>query len=89
MADKRKRDVELQKQICAEFGADLDSPLCQEVGEMMDECPECRVYYDTMKRSVKLYRVVEDSEELPESVSERLFKCLDLKQENDSTHEVS
>jgi len=75
-----KRDIKLQKKICAEFGADLDSPLCQEVGDLMDECPECRVYYDTMKRSVKLYRVAEDEESLPASVSERLFKCLNLDQ---------
>ena len=73
-----KRDKELQKKLCADFGADLDSELCQEVGQFMEECPECRVYYDTMTRSVKLYRAVEDEESLPDEVAERLFKCLDL-----------
>ncbi len=46
----------------------------------MEECPECKVYYDTIQRSVKLYRVVENECELPDSVSERLFKVLDLDQ---------
>ncbi len=78
-----KRDMKLQKKICAEFGADLDSALCQEVGEMMEECPECRVYYDTMQRSVKLYRTVEDEQSLPEEVSERLFRCLKLDPQDD------
>ena len=77
---KPKHDVELQKKICLDFGADIGSELCQEVGLLMEECPECKVYYDTMQRSVKLYRVVEDEWALPEAVSERLFKVLDLDQ---------
>jgi len=75
---KPKRDVELQKKICMDLGADLDSELCQQVGNFMEEYPECKVYYDTMKRSVKLYRVIEDDCKLPENVSERLFKVLEL-----------
>jgi predicted anti-sigma-YlaC factor YlaD len=75
---KPKHNVELQKKICLEFGADLDSELCQEVGSLMEECPECRVYYDTMKRSVQLFRVVEDDCDVPDEVSERLFKVLEL-----------
>ncbi|MBT4034159.1 MAG: hypothetical protein HOB84_14665 [Candidatus Marinimicrobia bacterium] len=77
---KPKHDVELQKKICLDFGADIGSELCQEVGLLMEECPECKIYYDTMQRSIKLYKVVEDECELPESVSERLFKVLDLDQ---------
>jgi len=77
---KPKHDVELQKKICMDFGADIGSELCREVGLLMEECPECKVYYDTMQRSVKLYRVVEDECALPKSVSERLFKVLDLDQ---------
>lgn len=74
----KKHDKKLQKKICADFGADLDSAVCQEVGQLMEECPECKVYYDTMTRSVKLYRIVEDDEQVPDEVSERLYKCLNL-----------
>jgi len=75
---KPKHDVELQKKICQEFGADIGSELCQEVGSFMEECPECKVFYDTMQRSVKLYRVVEDECQVPDDVSDRLFKVLNL-----------
>lgn len=75
---KPKHNVELQKKICLDFGADLNSELCQEVGALMETCPECKVYYDTMKRSVKLYKVIEDECDVPENVSERLFKVLNL-----------
>ena len=75
---KPKHDVELQKKICQDFGADLDSEFCREVGAFMEECPECKVYYDTIQRSVKLYRVVEEDCEVPEDVNKRLFKILNL-----------
>ena len=75
---KPKHDVELQKKICQDFGADIGSELCQEVGSFMEECPECKVFYDTMQRSVKLYRVTEGECELPTGVSDRLFKVLNL-----------
>jgi len=75
---KPKHDVELQKKICQDFGADLGSELCEQVGAFMKECPECKVYYDTMQRSVKLYRVLEDECEVPADVSDRLFKVLNL-----------
>lgn len=78
MAGGRKRDIKLQAKICSEFGADLDSPLCEEVGKLMDECPDCRIYYDTMKRSVKLYRSVESDQRIPDEIAERLFKVLQL-----------
>ncbi|NQV29517.1 MAG: hypothetical protein HQ508_01400 [Candidatus Marinimicrobia bacterium] len=73
-----KHNIELQKKICLDFGADLGSELCKEVGLLMEECPECKVYYDTMQRSIKLYKVSENECELPEPVSERLFKVLNL-----------
>ncbi|MCF7796360.1 MAG: hypothetical protein K9N11_01960 [Lentisphaeria bacterium] len=78
MAKERKRDINLQAKICSEFGADLESPLCEEVGKLMDECPDCRIYYDTMKRSVKLYHQTECDKAVPEEISERLFKVLRL-----------
>lgn len=75
---KKQHDKELQKKICLDFGADIGSELCQEVGALMESCPECKVYYDTMQRSVKLYRVVEGDCEVPDAVQERLFKVLNL-----------
>lgn len=75
---KSEHDIELQKKICLDFGADIGSELCREVGALMEQCPECKIYYDTMQRSVKLYRVVEDERDMPDGVSERLFKVLKL-----------
>lgn len=66
------------QKICDLFGEDLDSQFCHEVAQIMDECPECRVFYDSIKRSVKWFRLAEEEEDVPRDVRERLFKVLHL-----------
>lgn len=66
------------KQICDLMGEDLDSPACQEMMEHINSCPTCKVYYDTMKKTVLLCRENDCPEEVPEDVSNRLLKILDL-----------
>ena len=78
MKNNTERDTKLQAKICADFGADLDSPLCEEVGKLMDDYPEIRTYYETLKRSVKLYQSCECEQTVPAEVSERLLNILKL-----------
>ncbi len=73
----RKKDEKFEK-ICELFGEDLDSKFCREVAEIMEECPECRIYYDSIKRSVQWFRLAEEEEDVPQEVRERLFKVLHL-----------
>lgn len=73
-----KRNLELQKSICEAFGEDIGGDVCEEIGQFMEECPECQVYFDTMERSVKLYKASEKAEEVPPFVAERLYKVLKL-----------
>ena len=69
---------EIIKQICDFLGEDIDAPLCKEVADHLTMCPTCRVYFDTVKKTVFLYREVEHVEKLPDSVETRLFKVLKL-----------
>ncbi len=66
------------EQICDFMGEDLDSPACQEVVEHLKMCPTCRVYFDTVKKTVTLCREMEDEKKLPNDVHSRLFKVLNL-----------
>lgn len=66
------------KQICDLMGEDLDSPACREMMEHINACPTCKVYYDTMKKTVLLCRENDCAEEVPAEVSQRLLKVLDL-----------
>jgi hypothetical protein len=66
------------KQICDLMGEDLDSPACQEMMEHVNACPTCKVYYDTMKKTVFLCRENDCPEDVPDDVNKRLMKVLDL-----------
>ncbi len=67
--------------LCDDLSTDIDAEVCDEVKEHLKDCPECRVYVDTLKQTVYLFRgeqELESKEGIPEDVSDRLFKVLDL-----------
>ena len=66
------------KQICDIMGENFDAPACQEVLDHIDQCPNCKVYYDTLKKTVLLCQENDCPEELPLDVNERLMSVLDL-----------
>jgi len=60
------------------MGEDLNDPACLEMQEHINKCPTCKVYYDTIKKTVLLCRENDCQEELPNDVNRRLMKVLDL-----------
>jgi len=66
------------KQICDFMGEDLDAPACQEVAEHLENCPNCKVYLDTVKKTVTICRENEKEKAMPEDVKNRLYKVLNL-----------
>lgn len=68
----------LVEQICDFMGEDIDSPACQEVVDHFKECPTCRIYFDTIKKTVTLCREINDEKKIPDDVNSRLFKVLNL-----------
>ncbi len=73
---------EIKSLLCDQMGEDFNQPACEQLKKYMEECPECKVYYDSIKKVVKLYRVTDENQEIPDDVSDRLFKVLNLKKEN-------
>ncbi len=74
-----KHNDELKKLICQQMGEDIDAPVCDEIINHLEECPECKVHFDSVKNVVKIYRITEEEKDVPEDVSQRLFKVLNLK----------
>lgn len=60
------------------MGEDLDTPVCKEVAEHLESCPNCKVYLDTVKKTVTLCQETEKKEQIPEEIKNRLFKVLNL-----------
>ena len=69
---------EVYKQICDFMGEDLDAPVCKEVAEHLESCPKCKVYLDTVKKTVTICQETEKEEQIPDEIKNRLFKVLNL-----------
>lgn len=69
------------QKLCDDLSTDIDAELCEEVKAHISDCPECKIYVDTLKQTVYLYRTdqrTQESDTVPEEVTERLFRVLNL-----------
>ena len=62
--------------LCDELGENIDSELCQELKDHIDNCEDCRCCLESIKNTVHLFQQQPDKE-VPADVTERLFKALD------------
>ena len=74
------------KKICELMGEDLDQPTCKEVIDHLNACPTCKVYFDTVKKTIFLCRELDCPEELPEEVNDKLLDLLKLKNNTKRKH---
>ncbi|MCK4741589.1 MAG: zf-HC2 domain-containing protein [Anaerolineales bacterium] len=56
----------------------VDPITCEELERHLVDCTNCRIFVDTLKKTVYLYQQREADIELPGGVRERLFKVLSL-----------
>lgn len=78
MKELKLKELHTFDKFCAELGKDMDRDFCREIEDEIQDCPECKVYYDTIKRTVQIYRICEENSQLEKGREERLFKILDL-----------
>ena len=71
---------DVYKQICDFMGEDLNAPACKEVAEHLENCPNCKVYLDTVKKTVTICKENEKEKTVPEDVKNRLFNVLKLRE---------
>jgi len=75
---KKEHHREVIEKICDFMGEDLDAPACKEVIEHIENCPDCKIYLDTMQKTVTICRDLEKNKKLPIDMNKRLFKVLKL-----------
>ena len=58
---------------------ELGPELCVELERHLNDCENCRIVVDSLRKTVYLYRVAADEPPtVPEDVRQRLYHCLDL-----------
>ncbi len=62
---------------CESLGEDQDSPLCRELNEHLQNCPDCLLEVDTIKCTVEIYKSI-PNKKVPGDVQKRLLARLNL-----------
>ncbi len=75
---RKKLSKEQIKLVREHLCEDINSQACKELMQAMDECDDCRIYFDTVKKTVVLCRENDCPEEIPDETNIRLFKSLGL-----------
>ena len=57
---------------------DLQEELCAEIERHLQECENCRIVVDTLRRTIYLYRATAEPGEVPPDVRQRLYHRLNL-----------
>lgn len=61
-----------------------DQALCQEIEHHLEDCENCQVVVDTLKKTIKLYQTSTRKTEMPDEVRARLFQTLHLEEFQES-----
>jgi predicted anti-sigma-YlaC factor YlaD len=75
--DDLARCQELLGQLNAYMDGELAAELCHDLEQHLADCPDCRVVFDTLTKTITLYRQLDDVPvDLPSDVEERLMHQL-------------
>ncbi|MGE5222961.1 MAG: anti-sigma factor family protein [Omnitrophica WOR_2 bacterium] len=56
----------------------LDESFCTEIEHHLEECENCQVVVDTLRKTIYLYHATSNPPEVPSDVRNRLYRKLNL-----------
>ena len=59
---------------------ELSEELCSMLEHHLEDCEDCRIVVDTLRKTVTLYQKTAESDVLPSDIRERLYKSLNLEE---------
>ena len=62
--------------LCDYLGEDIDSAVCSELLDHIDACQECKLYFESVKDMVSLYRENEVAESVPEDCRKQIISLI-------------
>jgi predicted anti-sigma-YlaC factor YlaD len=67
---------DVMQHICESLGEELNSEKCIEIKKHLEECTDCKNYFESVEITIDCYRKY--NVKMPEDVHERLMKFLNL-----------
>lgn len=57
---------------------ELDEELCSALEHHLEDCEDCRIVVDTLRKTVYLYHETAAAENIPSDIRQRLYKSLNI-----------
>ena len=67
------------KSVCDFIDGELDETTCEEIKKHIAACPRCRIYVDTVRKTIVFYQVNDAPKQLPAATRKRLYATIALK----------
>jgi anti-sigma factor (TIGR02949 family) len=64
--------------LSAYVDGELDEELCSVLEQHLEDCEDCRIVVDTLRKTVYLYHATANTEELPPDIRKRLYQSLNI-----------
>jgi anti-sigma factor RsiW len=65
--------------VCNFIDGELDDETCEELKKHIAACPRCRIYVDTVRKTIVLYKVNDKAKKVPAATRKRLYAAIPLK----------
>jgi predicted anti-sigma-YlaC factor YlaD len=59
---------------------ELNEELCSVLEHHLEDCEDCRIVVDTLRKTVNLYHMTAEAEVIPNDIRQRLFKSLNIEE---------
>ena len=59
---------------------ELSEELCSVLEHHMEDCEDCRIVVDTLRKTVNIYHMTAEAETMPSDIRQRLYKSLNIEE---------
>jgi anti-sigma factor (TIGR02949 family) len=85
METKKKHEHKNCRQLLGSLSeyvdGELDDELCSVLEQHLENCENCRIVVDTLRKTVYLYHESSQDETLPTDIRTRLYKSLNIEEQ--------
>lgn len=76
MNQEKPKCKDVMQHICESLGEDLNSDKCVAIKHHLENCPNCKSYFDSVKITINLYKNY--NVEIPKQAHDKLMNLLNL-----------
>ncbi len=69
---------ELLQGLSAYIDDEASETICREIEQHLEECDNCRIMLDTMRKTISLYQFADSADHLPSEIEARLLETLHI-----------